>query len=478
METIYIAINNSKLEYDVHALVRSFFPEYEVSFKEEGEIALRMEIHVGDTQADFIFGAQSYTLEGGDLDKNAFKLSFYRALCDVTGKTLPWGNLTGIRPTKIAMEGITKGRTDEEIKAFLEGEHDVSKEKQELCLQIAHREKAILDSFDYEKGYSLYIGIPFCPTTCLYCSFTSFPIAAYRKKVPAYIAALKKELIETAALMKGRHLETVYMGGGTPTSLNAEELSEILTCLSEHFDLKGVREFTVEAGRPDSITRDKLETLYRGGVNRISVNPQTMNDETLRLIGRNHTVEMLKDSFNLAREIGFDNINMDIILGLPGETKEMVQHTLSEIVKMHPDSLTVHSLAIKRASRLNQMMKQKEISCLKNTDELMELAMQAARSMSMSPYYLYRQKNMSGNFENVGYAGDDKVGLYNILIMEEVQSIVACGAGTVTKRVWTLGDGGSGLVGRIERCDDVKDVELYIAEIDEMIERKRKLFES
>lgn len=238
--------------------------------------------------------------------------------------------------------------------------------------------------------------------------------------------------------------------------------------LQNTHDWSQVREFTVEAGRADSITAEKLRVMKRYGVTRISVNPQTMKQETLDLIGRRHTVAQTVEAFRLAREEGFDNINMDLILGLPGETKEDVEETIHRVQELGPDSLTVHSLAIKRASRLSQWILEHGISTLHNTDETMAIAAQGAKQMGMEPYYLYRQKNMSGNFENVGYAKPEKAGIYNILIMEEVQSIMALGAGTISKRVY--GDG------RIERCDNVKDVGQYIERIDEMIQRKQRLF--
>ena len=238
--------------------------------------------------------------------------------------------------------------------------------------------------------------------------------------------------------------------------------------LQNTLDWSQVREFTVEAGRADSITAEKLRVMKRYGVTRISVNPQTMKQETLDLIGRRHTVAQTVEAFRLAREEGFDNINMDLILGLPGETKEDVEETIHRVQELGPDSLTVHSLAIKRASRLSQWILEHGISTLHNTDETMAIAAQGAKQMGMEPYYLYRQKNMSGNFENVGYAKPKKAGIYNILIMEEVQTIMALGAGTISKRVY--GDG------RIERCDNVKDVGQYIERIDEMIQRKQRLF--
>lgn len=282
-----------------------------------------------------------------------------------------------------------------------------------------------------------------------------------------YLDAVYKEIKFVSEFYKDKTLDTVYIGGGTPTTLEAEDLEWLISRLKAAFNFTTVKEFTVEAGRADSITREKLEVLKKYGVTRISVNPQTMKDETLKFIGRQHTVQQAKDAYRLAREVGLDNINMDIILGLPGEDEKDVQNTIDEIKALAPDSLTVHSLAIKRASRLSQWIIENGISTLNNTDSTMDIASKGASDMGMYPYYLYRQKNMSGNFENVGYAKPGKYGIYNILIMEEIQTIVALGAGSVTKRVF--GDG------RIERCDNVKDVKLYIEQIDEMIERKRKL---
>ncbi len=399
--------------------------------------------------------------------KNAFKRFLYTSLREETGIDLPWGNLTGIRPTKIALTMLEQGKKDADIEAFLREMHFVSKEKAVLGIEIAKREREILRSFPCEKGYSLYIGIPFCPTTCLYCSFTSYPIHAWRERVADYLTALEKEMRSVAQMCAGQIIDTVYIGGGTPTSLSAQELERLLLAVRNIFDLTSVREFTVEAGRADSITEDKLRVLRRYGVTRISVNPQTMKQETLKLIGRQHTVEQVVEAFHLARETGFDNINMDIILGLPGETQEDVAATIKAVKELAPDSLTVHSLAVKRASGLGQWIAENGATAYNNTEETMRIAAQGAQDMGMAPYYLYRQKNMSGNFENVGYAKEGKYGIYNILIMEEVQTIAACGAGTITKRVYPDG--------RIERCDNVKDVGLYIEKIEEMIERKRVL---
>ena len=477
-----IKCNKAQFEYDIHALIKAFYPEWELKVltpesvvrdRKVRETVPVMELWFEEDKVIFkTQSAHEYVwnltekLEMGAY-KNALKRFLYTSLREETGISLPWGNLTGIRPTKIAMTMMEQGKSDEEIKAFLREEHFVSGEKIELGMEIAKRESEILSRLHYEDGYSLYIGIPFCPTTCLYCSFTSFPISVWKDRVADYLTALEKELEAVARMYEGRILDTVYIGGGTPSSLSAEELDRLLTKLKVTFDFRTVQEFTVEAGRADSITEEKLRVLYRHGVTRISVNPQTMKQETLQLIGRHHTVEQVIEAFRMAREIGFTNINMDIILGLPEETEEDVVHTIEAIKELDPDSLTVHSLAVKRASKLGKWIEENGITAYNNTEETMKIAAQGAKDMDMIPYYLYRQKNMSGNFENVGYSKEDKYGIYNILIMEEKQTIVACGAGTITKRVYPDG--------RIERCDNVKDVGLYIEKIEEMIERKRKL---
>ena len=400
--------------------------------------------------------------------KNVIKQLLYEMLCERTGRTLPWGSLTGIRPTKIALTCLEEGWKPEEIRDYMKKTYMASDEKIDLCIEIAAREKELLAPVVYERGYSLYVGIPFCPTTCLYCSFTSYPIGKWKGRTGLYLGALFQELEYTARKMAGRPLDTIYFGGGTPTSLEAEDLEAILCKVESLFDTKNVLEFTVEAGRPDSITREKLQVLRDHGITRISINPQTMNQKTLDLIGRRHTVEQVKDTFYMARELGFDNINMDLIMGLPQEGISEVEYTLGEIRSLRPDSLTVHSLAIKRAARLNMFKEDYSNLTIRNTPEMIEMSMGCAREMGMEPYYLYRQKNMAGNFENVGYALPGKACLYNILIMEEMQTIAACGAGTTTKVVFPAQN-------RRERCENVKEVEQYIERIDEMIGRKEKI---
>lgn len=490
-----VTVDTDRLEYDIHSLVKAFYPEETVRVvspstdrekAEELRAGVRMRIILqGSKPSITFFGHEAGELRGeytgredlwektekdpaGKINKNRMKAFLYRSLEAHTGKSLPWGNLTGIRPTKIAMGMLEKGKSDVEIGRFMREVHFVSSEKAALSIDIAHREKELLVPLHVREGYSLYIGIPFCPTTCLYCSFTSYPICAYEGIVEQYIDCVCREMEYVAQAYKGKVLDSIYIGGGTPTTLSAKQLERLMVCLENTFDLSSLMEFTVEAGRADSITADKLKVLKEHGVTRISVNPQTMKDETLELIGRRHTVEQVKEAFAMARLAGFDNINMDVILGLPGETAEDVKKTIKEIRNLNPDSLTVHSLAIKRASRLRSWIEENGIQCLKNTDETMEIAAAGARKMGMEPYYLYRQKNMSGNFENVGYAKPGKYGIYNILIMEEMQTIMALGAGSISKIV--LPDG------RIERADNVKDVKLYIEKIEEMLYRKKELF--
>ncbi len=472
-----VKLNKMNYEYDVHSIVKAFYAEEQVKVvtpesKDWNALLLEgketISIEIAEDSALVTIQGQRYSFQAPTQEfKNGFKKFIYTCLRDHTGRELPWGNLTGIRPTKIAYALLEEGKTDEEIVDFYRDNHYVSEEKALLSIDIAKRERELLRTVHYEGGYSLYIGIPFCPTTCLYCSFTSYPIAIFRKRADEYVECLIKEMEFVADIYRHKILDTVYIGGGTPTTLEPEQLDRLLGKVKELFDFSQVKEFTVEAGRADSITEEKLQVLYDHGVTRISVNPQTMHQSTLDAIGRKASVEQVRQAYALARKVGFDNINMDLILGLPGELEEQVKYTIDEVVKMAPDSLTVHSLAVKRASKLYQWIEENGVSMLHNTDETMKIAAEGAEKLGLKPYYLYRQKNMSGNFENVGYASEGKLGLYNILIMEEKQTIVALGAGSITKLVTPDG--------RIERVDNIKDVTLYMEKIDEMIERKRKL---
>ena len=395
------------------------------------------------------------------------KLAFYDAGTAARGGEPPWGALTGVRPVKIPTKAMLAGASPAQAERLLRDTYRVTEGRRRLAMDCAGASLAALRSLAPGE-VSLYVGIPFCPTTCLYCSFTSFPIGKWEGKTKLYLDALFREMDYVAEKMKGRPLDTVYFGGGTPTSLNPGALDALRCKVEAAFLTDKVREFTVEAGRPDSITQEKLEVLRKHGITRISINPQTMNQKTLDLIGRHHTVDMVKDRFYMARELGFDNINMDLIMGLPEENMDDVRLTLEEVKALAPDSLTVHSLAIKRAARLNMFREEYGGLKIQNTPEMIELSAACARQMGMEPYYLYRQKNMAGNFENVGYSLPGKACIYNILIMEEMQTIAACGAGTTTKVVFPSEN-------RRERCENVKEVEQYISRIDEMIQRKERI---
>ena len=478
-------LNSPGYSYDVHSLIKAFYPEENVRIVTDEPETPRISVFVssGDVKdgvrvsgmirvsapspEGVITRERQYHDEDRAGVKNHLKQVLYETLAHVTGTELPWGTMTGIRPVKVPMKMIREGATDEEIADYMKSVYLCSDEKIRLATDIAHRETEVIDTLE-KDGFSLYIGIPFCPTTCLYCSFTSYPIASWRDRTEDYLRALRKELDFFSHHYEGRKCDSIYVGGGTPTTLSAEELAALTSGLYDRFDLSALREFTVEAGRPDSISEEKMQALKENGVTRISVNPQTMNEKTLRIIGRRHTVEDVYLAFEKARAAGFSNINTDLILGLPGEDEDDVANTFEKIKELSPESITVHSMAIKRAAGLHAFLEEHKDIVSRNTKKMMDTADECASSLGLVPYYLYRQKNMAGNFENVGYARKDNFGIYNIVIMEEVSDIAAVGAGTISKRIFPQG--------RIERCDNVKDVALYIDRTDEMIERKRNLF--
>lgn len=545
---IIVTFNKPDFEYDVHSLLKEFFPKEDIqmyyrepaNFSENKNLACTSHLITDDTEIDFEGASHRFEIRfigGSDEDveakeneahnteagmqnvcskeadadkaageheriellwsrgdepasvysfcetegldrkekKNVLKQELYKMVSTGLGRELPWGTLSGIRPTKIAMKLLDEGASDDEVFRYMKDVYLASDEKAQLSVDIAKREKALLDKVDYDNGYSLYIGIPFCPSTCAYCSFTSYPLGVWRKSVDRYLDALEKEIDYTAQKFYHKNLNSIYIGGGTPTTLEPYQLDRLIRKIRCSFDLKDCLEFTVEAGRPDSITREKLMALKKNGISRISVNPQTMKQETLDIIGRHHTVEDTIESFKLARELGFDNINMDLIMGLPEESIDDVKHTMEVIKELNPDNVTIHSLAIKRAARLTIFKDRYQDMQMVNTQEHMSVCEKYCKEIGLEPYYLYRQKGMAGNMENVGYAKAGKAGVYNILIMEEKQTIVACGAGASTKRVWAEPNPDG--THRIERCENVKDVWQYIDRIDEMIERKQKLFE-
>lgn len=478
---IKIILSDRAYENDVYPLVKAFFPQEEIVVSEEDYIdntellVIKIDFHSENVCFNISLRdgrkyQESINVQNKVNEKSAYKNSMkrklYRMLSFITGHKLPWGILTGIRPTKLVYEMLEKGMGKEDIYKVMEEEYLCSKEKIDISIVIAERERKILHDLDYMNGYSLYIGIPFCPSTCLYCSFPSYSAEKFSHQIDNYLDVLEKEIRYGATCFPDKKLTTVYLGGGTPTTLSAGQLDRLLGLIKKQYDFTHVREFCVEAGRPDSITREKLEVMKKWGVDRISINPQTMQQKTLDLIGRRHTVEQIEEAFYLARQTGHDNINMDIIIGLPNETPEDVADTLYKIGRLNPESLTVHTLAIKRAARLNTEKESYQNLKAKDVPGMLKVSMDFAKTNGYLPYYLYRQKNMADNLENIGYSKYGKEGLYNILIMEEKQTILALGAGAMSKFVFHDQN-------RIERVDNVKSLTDYIGRIDEMIARKK-----
>ena len=475
---IQIQCKETLYTYNLYHITKAFFPNAEIKqcVDAEQEPLVRIELDDGSC---FLLDAKEFEenkkKEDAQEKKKIVTKMVYRFLSEKTGREMAWGMLTGVRPTKLAMHQMENGMNEAQAKAFLQEVYCVSEKKAGLAVDIACREKALLSKLDYLNGFSLYVGIPFCPSICSYCSFSSSPIDVWSPRMDDYLKALCIELHHIAKETEGKTLNTIYIGGGTPTTLTAKQLEKLLNVVDELFlnEERGAEllEYTVEAGRPDSITKEKLEVICSHPVTRISVNPQTMQQKTLDLVGRKHTVQAVKDIFHLARELGFDNINMDLIAGLPGENAEDMRDTLRQIEELSPDSLTVHSLAIKRAARMAQEQPVRDLHT--EITEMVEDAAKTAEKLGLVPYYLYRQKNIAGNFENVGYAKADKAGIYNILIMEEKQTIYAAGAGATTKIVLPEKiKSENGKKTNLIRIENVKNIEEYIARIDEMIKRK------
>lgn len=381
-----------------------------------------------------------------------------------------WGILTGVRPAKLYLR-YCKEYGEEYAENFFKNKFLVSDKKLELCKKTVKSEEDII-SLSEDDSFSLYLSVPFCPTRCSYCSFVSHSIEKAKDIIPQYVDLLCRELEITSQIAKklNLRLETIYMGGGTPTTLSAQQLNRVLTTVRENFDMSSVREFTVEAGRPDTIDVDKLTAIKQNGVTRISINPQTMNDSVLECIGRKHTANDTVKAFKLAREVGFDNINMDLIAGLPSDDIDSFKATISEILRLEPESVTVHSLSMKRASTLNTTGQHEEIKMGAVAAQMVDYAQNTLTSNEILPYYMYRQSKTVGNLENVGYAKRGYEGLYNVYIMDETHTILACGASAVTK----LKDKESK---NIKRIFNYKYPYEYINGFQELISRKTEIGE-
>ena len=491
---IHVICKSEAYTYNVYHIIKAFFPSEKITAETEEEashyVAVSLpdaeDIRIGETEILRAAGPHAQDREDPKdpevkMIRYGIDLVLYERLEELTGRPQAWGILTGVRPTKIAMEKLEERWTKDRFVPWFQQECKVSPGKAELSFEIAEREQELLGKLDREDGYSLYVGIPFCPSVCTYCSFSSGALKDWKDRIWDYLSALQKELAFIGAECQCRKLNTIYIGGGTPTTLTAVQLQSLLDCIDTYFSREYLKEYTVEAGRPDSITREKLQVLRDHGITRISINPQSMQQKTLDAIGRHHRVEEITEAYRLAREMGFDNINMDLIAGLPGETVRDMEDTLKKIKELSPDSLTVHSLAVKRAAKME--LKDLEPDAQKTAavlSEMIKAAQETAQEMGLFPYYLYRQKNIAGNFENVGYAKDGRAGIYNVLIMEEKQSVIAAGAGAspkiVLKEPVPVPGNQKKKMTKLLRIENVKDVGQYIERIDEMLLRKRGLW--
>lgn len=389
----------------------------------------------------------------------------YKLLCDFTGLTQPWGILTGVRPVKLLRRLAEESSEEQAVKKF-EKDFFVSNEKIALSRETEHNERKILE-LSKPESFSLYVGIPFCPSRCSYCSFVMASIERAEKLIEPYTKLLCEEIKRTAEIANklGLRLETVYFGGGTPTTLSAEQLDTVLGTVNKSFDMSTCREFTVEAGRPDTIDIAKLFALKENKVDRISINPQTVNDEVLETIGRKHTAQQFFDAFELARKCGFDNINTDLIAGLPTDTPESFKNSLDSIVRLNAECITVHTLCMKRASRLTTEGVTLDLQQARDAREMLAYTQNILVQNEYIPYYMYRQSRMVGNLENVGWSKKGFESLYNVYVMDETHTILACGSGGVTKLKRNNPD-------YLERIFNFKYPYEYIDRFDELIQRK------
>lgn len=442
-------------------LIRTFYEKVDVTFERDAEcdaiLVLQFQEHMnkGELIATLMDDGQKieetviWAIQTGmdaEQQKRLMKRSLLKVVLSlfrkVTGLEQPWGVLTGVRPTKLMHNLLAEHGSEEAVRIMAE-EYLVTPGKVELLHEVARRQLAVLpDLFHLDREVSIYIGIPFCPTKCAYCTFPAYDIRGNNGSVEEFLQGLDEEIREIGAWLreKGLGITTIYWGGGTPTSIEAEQMDALFQTMHESFpDMNRVRELTVEAGRPDTITPDKIEVMKRWNVDRISINPQSFKEATLEAIGRHHTVAETIEKFHLAREMGLTNINMDLIIGLPGEDVETYERSLEETAKLMPESLTVHTLSFKRASKMTKERDQYKVAGRQEIEEMVRMTNQWTKDHGYVPYYLYRQKNILGNLENVGYSLPGKESLYNIIMMEERQTVIGLGSGAVSKIVWPAG---------------------------------------
>lgn len=474
-----IKLIDSSYNHEVIELIKAFFKEANIDIVEsynknykyfienieiENKIYTRLFYKNNITERYFI----KDNLEKKEI-KNKIKKSVYELLSEISEINVPWGILTGIRPSKVVHEMMDKNFDEIKIKNILKNNYKMEDSKIKLIYDITKSERKYLYPLDKEK-YSIYISIPFCPTTCLYCSFPSCNVKIYKDKINYYVNLLLKEIDTVSKYIDRDKISTVYIGGGTPTAISVRELDSIINKIYSIFSKDKIKEFTVEAGRPDTINDEYLKMFRDNKIDRISINPQTMNDKTLKIIGRNHKSIDIENIYYKAREIGNYKINMDIIVGLPSEGINEIKNSMEKIKIMNPDNLTVHTLSVKKGSRFKDTMDSYEVEEENIIENMLDITREYGDMMNMKPYYLYRQKQSMGNFENIGYSKKDTECIYNILMMEERETILAFGMGAVSKIFYpdTM---------KIKRVPNVKSLEEYINRNDEMIERKIKELE-
>lgn len=466
-------VKNHNFHFELENLTRLFFPNEKITVTRDfsepqppyiyTEVSDKITISVN---IDSFNKSETAVKKLTDDDNELVSAQLlYKLLCDFTGLTQPWGILTGVRPVKLLRRLAEESSEEQAVKKF-EKDFFVSNEKIALSRETEHNERKILE-LSKPESFSLYVGIPFCPSRCSYCSFVMASIERAEKLIEPYTKLLCEEIKRTAEIANkiGLRLETVYFGGGTPTTLSAEQLDTVLKTVNKSFDMSTCREFTVEAGRPDTIDIAKLFALKENKVDRISINPQTVNDEVLKTIGRKHTAQQFFDAFELARKCGFDNINTDLIAGLPTDTPESFKNSLDSIVRLNAECITVHTLCMKRASRLTTEGVTLDLQQARDAREMLAYTQNILGQNEYIPYYMYRQSRMVGNLENVGWSKKGFESLYNVYVMDETHTILACGSGGVTKLKRNNPD-------YLERIFNFKYPYEYIDRFDELIQRK------
>lgn len=489
---VYLLLIGHEIKNDITELIKVFFPREDIImiesieeyisegiliinslYENDRNIFTTTKLYINNSlvsqSTENINHIETYLYDKEKNIRIGIKKSLYDGLIALSDSKIPWGILTGIRPVKIVHDLLDKGIREDEILKVLSKEYKLYKDKAQLILDVGKKQRKYIEPLD-KKRYSLYVSIPFCPTRCLYCSFPALPIIPYGHIIKEYVSKVILEIESIRELMEGKKINSVYIGGGTPTSIPQIDLEKLINAIYDKFGEENIKEFTVEAGRPDTITEEYLKMLNKNKISRISINPQTMNDKTLQLIGRKHNAEDIVKTYYLAKDIGFNTINMDLIIGLPNEGIEDVNNTLDKIKKLDPENLTVHTLSVKRGSRFKGTIDQYHIQGQNIVEEMLNKTVDYSKEMGLEPYYLYRQKQILGNFENIGYCKPETECIYNIAIMEEKETIMAAGMGSVSKIFFPEEN-------RIERVPNFKDIKEYLERNEELIRKKTIILE-